>query len=526
MRSFVSTVFGAFRRPAAIFATAALPAALHIAAAHALCTGPEVVRAAPSTGAVVQSDVAHRRLEKSFFGFNLVWVEFQSSLWNDNRAEVAAEAVQWLRAFPGAVYRFPAGTEANYYDWESSVGRMQSRPPQKAVSWTGPLVARFGVDEYLRFVQSVTGSPWYVSNLFGRFGEERHPTVLAEEAQRVTQYFKDSGTREPMLRWELGNELDRGTFLWSADKYVSVAQQIGAAIQRIEPAAKMVAIMQDYSAHWKSGINAAEYNRKVAKGLASLATEYAQHTYYDGVHVEVPLHVPNRIAHICGSIAAAEKAQPGASVGIWVTEAGRDRVYKAKGAEWRLTWPKTADLEAALALADFVIAASQVKEVNGVFVHGLHGSGGPWPLFHKDRMSSRMHPSALYWGLSVLRRTMESEVLPTTSFSRNWSNYSGGYDFRSSVMTNRDRTSFAIWAVNRSAAKQDVDLWIPPLAGKSMKMRLHVLADDNLDANNYLDGDRLRPRESPDSVIDFDKQGRAKVAVLPYSISAMKLQPL
>jgi hypothetical protein len=147
-------------------------------------------------------------------------------------------------------------------------------------------------------------------------------------------------------------------------------------------------------------------------------------------------------------------------------------------------------------------------------------------MFHKNKTGTQINPSAVYWALKVLRQGMESEVLRTTSYSANVGGYFGGYDFRASVMANPARTRWSAWSVNRAPSAQTIELRIPALAGKRVKANLQVLADDNLNANNYLDGNRLRPRDLPERVIVFDKTGRATLVLAPQSITAAKLDVL
>jgi alpha-N-arabinofuranosidase len=498
-------------------------------AAMAGCVGNEKVVGAQHSAASVDTASTPRILAPHFFGFSFVWVEFQDSLWNDATGRVRNDAVEWLRTFPGAVYRYPGGTESNYFDWRTSVGPASERKARKAVKWKAPVVARFGLREYLDFVRDVGGQPWYIPNLFGEYGKEGDADELAAEAGKLAEYLKaNSSPGEAMLRWELGNELDRGEYLWSADKYLSVARKAAEAIRRADPDARFVAIMEDYDAHWRWRFtSAADYNRKVAAGLSDLTGEYAQHAYYDGRHVEVPYPVPKRIAQICKSIEAAESARPKAGpVRIWVTEHGRQPVKSAKHAEWKPTWPESANLEAALGVADFVIASTQIPEVEGLFVHALHGLDAPWPMFHKSGKEGRVHPSAVFWALSVLRQSFQSEVWPTSSQSDNTSGYAGGYDVRAAVMSDPKRVKWTVWVVNRSADEQAIELRIPTLAGKKAKLARQVLADDNLKANNYSDPNRLRPRDVPVETIQFDKQGRAALTLLPQSVMAAMLDIL
>lgn len=495
----------------------------------ASCAGGEKVATAQRPAATADTSAALRSLAPHFFGFSFVWVEFQDSLWNEVTGKVRGDAVEWLSTFPGAVYRYPGGTESNYFDWRVAVDSTSTRQPRKAVKWKGPVVVKFGLREYLDFVRDVGGQPWYIPNLFGQYDKEGDADDLASEAGKLAEYLKaNQAPGQAILRWELGNELDRGEYLWSAEKYLSAARKSAESIRRADPEARFVAIMEDYDAHWRWRFTSSdEYNRKVAAGLSDLTGEYAQHAYYDGRNVEVPYSVPKRIAQICKSIEVAASVRPRAGpVKIWVTEHGRQPVKSAKDAEWKPTWPESANLEAALGVADFVIASTQIPEVEGLFVHALHGLDAPWPMFHKIGKEGRVYPSAIFWALSVLRQSFQTEVWPTASRSANTSGYSGGYDVRATVLSDPKRAKWTVWVVNRSADEQSIELRIPALSGMKAKLVRRVLADDNLKANNYSDPNRLRPRDIPLDTIQFDKQGRTTLPLLPQSVMAASLDIL
>jgi len=488
----------------------------------AACVGSEKVGAGRAASITVDSMVPLRRIEPHYFGFSFVWVEFQESLWNEAAGRVDADAIKWLKEFPGAVYRYPGGTESNYFDWRAAIGAPEQRPGRKIVKWKDSVVAKFGLDEYLSFIREVGGEPWYVVNLYGEFGREGDVRKLSDEASHLAAHLRGKGS---VLRWELGNELDRGDYSWSVGKYLEAARPVAEAIRRADPQARFVAIMEDYDAHWRwKRMRAADYNREVAKGLTDLASEYAQHSYYDGINVEVPLTVPSRIAQICQSVEAAENARPAAGpVGIWVTEHARQPVKSAKGADWRPTWSHSANLEAALGVADFMIAATQVPEIQGLLMHALHGLDVPWPMFHQDKSGKQLRPSAVFLALHLLRQGMESEVLRTETRSPHQSNYAGGYDVRAAVMTDAARCRWSVWAVNRSDHAQAVSLRISALAGRRMRASTQVLGDENLKANNYLDGKRLQPRELPDADLAFGADGSAEFTIPAQSVAVVRL---
>jgi hypothetical protein len=314
--------------------------------------------------------------------------------------------------------------------------------------------------------------------------------------------------------------------LWPPAKYAAIARGTAEAIARSDSDAGFVATMQDYPSQWRSGIDANAFNRRVAGGLHGIAAEFAQHSYYDGVNIDGPVTVPDRIANLCRTAATAQQAvRPGTAAGIWVTEHARQPVKASKDAEWKPTWYKGSTLEAAVGVADFVIASAQIPAVHGLFVHALHGLDAPWPMFHRIKDTGQLVPSAVYWALRILRETMEPSVLPTVTSSTNAGGYHGGYDVRGVVMANAQRNRWSLWAVNRSAAELTVDVKIQALAGKRARANGWVLSDPDRDANNYVQGSRLRPRSRAFDV-EFDAAGRAVVKLPGNAVLGIRLEPV
>lgn len=120
------------------------------------CLVAATVVAQPEYRVVVTEHVV-KKLKPHFFGFNLEWVGFQEDFWDKQAMAVKPEVIAALRAFPGAVYRYPGGTVANHFNWLVSVGPRSTRPAKRAVEWKGPIVAHFGFREYLDLLSAVQG---------------------------------------------------------------------------------------------------------------------------------------------------------------------------------------------------------------------------------------------------------------------------------------------------------------------------------------------------------------------------------
>lgn len=483
------------------------------------CPSQVLVISGTASSIAVDSDRPLRHLKPEFFGFNLEWVEFQESLWDKPSGKVRTDISDWLRAFDGAVYRYPGGTISNEMDWRDTVGDIEKRPSRKFVSWADPFPAKFGLDEYLSFVRDVNGRAWYVANIFGSAKGELPSSLLAAQAGQLSQYLtqKRQAGLPGIFRWELGNELDRSGYRWLPEKLSTRTKMIANEIKQADTQAKIVSLMQEYAAQGDAGITASQYNRRLATGLREQVGEYAMHVYYDGKPGGQP--VPSRVRSICEAIADARAITPKRTPSIWLTEHARVPPNAWVDPNWKNSWPRTGDLEAAIGVADMVIAAAQIPEVQGTFVHTLHGTGGPWPLFHKEK-GGGMHPGAVYWALRILRDSMLADVLPTTTRTSNNSRYDGGYDVRTVVMADMERRNYSIWAVNRSAQSLATRLSIPAVKNMKLAGKRVWLSDSNIRANNYLVGTRLQPNKSPVE-LTFDLAGSASVILPPYSVSTL-----
>lgn len=479
---------------------------------------PEVRPTNGLTRVVVDASHGHHPINPQFFGFNLTWVPFQFDLWNAKNHTVRPGVVEALRGFEGAVYRFPGGGVSNRYDWRAAVGPLTGRSEQLAVEWRGPLAADFGVDEYLSFLDTVQGKPWVVANVYGGLDRERSGAYLKELNAEFAQYLA-AHSYTPVLRWELGNELDREK-KWYPDKYAQSAAAISQAISATQPDSKFVAFLQDYDAF--SDMNASIYNRALVSNLPARVSDFALHSYYDGPPGGPP--IPNRVRHICGSIADIKAARPGSAPAVWITEHARWPGGKTSDPNWNETWGKTSNLEAALGSADFLIATAQIAEVKGAFVHNLGPTTGkPWPLFHVGR-DGVAHPSAVLYGLRVLRDGLLNQVVATTTFSDSKSGYAGGYDVRAVAMAAEDKRKYSLWVVNRLGAPNTIALRWGELAGLLMNARHEFLSDSTITANNALVADRIVPA-SRQLQVTFNSKGEATLIVPPYSVSTFVLTP-
>ena len=120
--------------------------------------------------AVASIDTATRVRQKfpdTLFGFNVQHFNFENDLWINEKSRTDDRVIEALKFFPGALYRYPGGLVANRFWWQEAVGPRTERGPQKIMLNDTPRSVMFGPEEYLDFVRSVNGQPFYVLNLVG-----------------------------------------------------------------------------------------------------------------------------------------------------------------------------------------------------------------------------------------------------------------------------------------------------------------------------------------------------------------------
>lgn len=488
---------------------------------HAIALGqcnvqPEI-KIRGDTNITVQDSI-YRTLTPQFFGFNLELIEFQNSLWNTEGGSVESGVIKLLQRFPGAIYRYPGGTVANHFDWSAAIGPISARRSQQIVGYQEPKAVQFGPSEYLRFVKQTGGTAWYVLNLYGALNTPNTSQNLAKSAGNLAAFFDSERSKgmPAIYRWELGNELDRGSYSWPASKYASVATEVANAVKPFLHEAKLVSMSQDW-AHTSTNTFGVDYNSYIAAALSQVTTEFASHLYYDGAPWGLPL--PKLIKQLCKNLSSVQSASQNGS--LWITEHGRAPLGTPADPGWKNNWPQTAGQAAAISAADMMISIAQTQQTNGAFIHSLHGTKGPWPLFHK-RTDGVIYPSAVYWALVLLRETLLDKVLVSAISTLNDAKNGVGYDINAVVMTNNKRNQYSIWLINRGSTASTNKFLVPILAGKRLLIKAAILSSNDPKSNNYSEQYKVSPLRK-EVYVDVNQFGEFEFVVPAYSVNALKI---
>lgn len=413
----------------------------------------------------VGDEVVRESLPKTLFGFNINYALFQEQLWNASTRSPKPEVLDQLMLFSGALYRYPGGLVANRFDWTKATGLHDDRPLQKPATVYPPAAKiAFGIDEYLRFISKVNGEGLYVLNLVGpnslQSSDEYDDRTLAKHNQELVKHLRNPlQVNSRVQYYELGNELDRGEYQWTHEKYVKRSLAVINAIKEVDKDARFIAFLRDFTLKFKNNSARADdppesFITDVMRGLP-MVQDYSIHHYYDEQHgSKTGPPIRNSLERMAKSIETYKSVRNGQVPRVWITEHARQinegpRI-KHSSVEY------LSNLSSALSTADYLISLAQFSEVQGACWHGLNAA--PWQVFDVTFRHRDLRPTPIYLGLRVLRAMDLPVVLATRTSSTNISNYQGGYDVRGVGFRDNDSQALGVWIVNRANQQVQTEL--------------------------------------------------------------------
>lgn len=464
----------------------------------------------------------------TFFSFNLNSDTLDADHWDPGLQAFKPGLVEAMRAFPGAFYRYPGGNVANHLAWEWAVGPANGRRPQWAPDGPAPRALRFGPAEYFDFLAAVRGRSWYVLNLVGfdasQPGPERSAEAMAESNARLARLRVDADRSAGPHLYQLGNELDRNRYAWSAERYVERSRATMTAVRAVDPAARFVAFLRDFDldpSRTRGPRRGIDHAAEVLAGLPEV-DDVSLQVYYDEAADEGERYDLGWRWRLLDRFLAELPARAGRPLNVWVTEHARARDLRARGQSRRLRLATTSGITGAVASADFCLAALQRPVIQATFWHAL-GGGVWWDLFEPDTNPVRPTPALRVFKL--LRENAIGAVLETRTLAQTRPAYAGGYDVRSVVLRGTSPVPHhTVLAANRTTEPATLDVRIPGLSDQTLRAETSSVSAKapGGDLSTELEvvsrsGVIERQRAGPD--------GRLTITLPALGVSAVRLMP-
>ena len=460
-------------------------------------------------------EVVRAKAPAALFGFNVPWRDFQIGFWREGR--VRPELIELLKPFKGATYRYPGGSPSNTFDWSMSRGPMADRKPVHA-DFGRRAKVEFGLAEFSRFLSDVDGQAILTANLTGTADTAGPLSAVADIASQfaaqVAAEFPlpcKAGASCRLLALELGNELDWPPYKMNGQDYGERAAAFRSAVA--PKLAGVPWVVAGKTAAWERKDGSYEdFNRQVLAALAPGIEGLAIHPYYDG------LPVPEMLRYVGKYLEAIHQVTPGG--GVYVTEHARWPARPAQG-PWEPTWYTTTSLGGALSTADFLLGLMPMQGVQAANWHAL-AAAGPWQLVRLGPDGNQLLPTALYWGLRVLRGGYLDDVVRLQYTATKQSRYSGGYDQRLVAMRGGARRS--VLGINRAQQPLRLQLSIKNQAAGAATGNLAWVSAGSVEAQNTA-AEPGAVKAATRAWRSAPADGPTSVCIPPLSIFAIDIAP-
>lgn len=182
------------------------------------------------------------------------------------------------------VVRYPGGNFVSGYNWEDGIGPVAERPVRLDRAWKAVETNQVGIDEFIRWTQSVGCEPMVAVNLGTRgiqaacdqLEYTNHPGGTRWSDLRVK-----NGAAEPygVRLWCLGNELDGPWQIGhkTADEYGRLAAEAARAMRRVDPSIELVACGSSNSGMTTFGA----WEATVLEHCHDVVDHISLHAYYE-----------------------------------------------------------------------------------------------------------------------------------------------------------------------------------------------------------------------------------------------------
>lgn len=470
--------------------------------------------ATPINIEIKNAEIIRSYAPKELFGFNVPWKIFQTSYMPNGM--VRQQLIDYMKAFPGAVYRYPGGAPSNDFEWRKTIGPVAARPSMYADlgQFAKPI---FGVDEYVQFVKDVDGNAIYTVNLRGPHYGAWSLSKIATDIYDLIQYLDNNarfgctgGAGCRLKALELGNELDWSPFKFPVNTYI---KRVNAVLDKAAPYSDITWVANGASAPWGTTSNYNIFNNGIAAGVANRVKGISIHPYYDGISI------PSAVNYINQYAATWQNYRKDGSV--YITEHAR-WPDGSDSTNWSDYWYQGTGLGGAISTSDFIVSAISNPDVAQAAWHAL-SAYGPWKLIKVDETSKELYPSPIYWGLRVLRDAYLDHAVAIQYNQPESVSYGAGYDINMVAMVSDDGAQMSVLGVNRNPKPIKMTLhWDSPISAAESSTKRWITSNSTDDDNNDADKQKILMKKEE---LGLERGATDTVVCMPaHSVFSMVIQ--
>ncbi|MDR2922525.1 MAG: alpha-N-arabinofuranosidase [Treponema sp.] len=427
------------------------------------------------------------------------------------------DAASLVRELGVTVVRYPGGNFVSGYNWEDGVGPPEQRPVRLDLAWSTKESNRFGTNEFSAWANKVNADVMMAVNLGTRGAQDARNFVEYCNFPEGTYYSdlrRSHGIIEPhkIKLWCLGNEMDGPWQICrkTADEYGRAAAETAKVMKLVDPSIELAACgssffhMQSFG-DWESAVLDHVYDH---------ADYISLHTYFANRDNDVPNFLARSTemdffiktaAGICDLQKAKKHSKKTINLSfdewnVWYHSNDADK----KVEKWSEAPPLLEDIYTmadALAAgcmlitliknADRVKIACLAQLVNVIAPIMTEKGGGAW----RQTIFYPFMDASMYGRGTVLRCPVTVDKYDTKEFN--------DVPYLDAVAVfNGEKDEITVFAVNRNLAEA-VNLDAEIAGFGEMKLVEHrILRNDDLDAVNSINGEKVKPVIQQDGKIE------------------------
>ena len=433
------------------------------------------------------------------------------------------------------IVRYPGGNFVSGFNWEDSVGPVESRPKRLDLAWFTTETNEVGLHEFAEWTKKAGSDLMYAINL-GTRGPEQARDIVEYANHKGGSKFSDmriaNGQKDPFAikLWCLGNEMDGPWQMGQKTgyEYGRTANEAAKIMKWVDPTIELVACGSSNTEMPTFG----SYELEMLDQCYENIDYVSLHRYYGNPTGDTPGFLArsmdmddfiHTVASICDAIKGKKHSKKQVNLSfdewnVWYHSNEQDKeIWKQD--KWNRALPLLEDIynfEDALLVgsmlmtlirnADRVKIACLAQLVNVIAPIMTRNGGGCWaqttyyPFMHASR----------YGRGTVLQALVDSPVYDCADYE--------GVPYIDSAAVLGDDGEVTVFCVNRDM-KEDYELTIDLRSFGNLKFAEHIMMhhDDVKAVNTETDPDNVVPTAGPGGTIDGGK-AVIRIPVLSWNV--------